>query len=619
MNLVRVRVWASLCLVLWSASFAGAQVGGGAMTGVVTDAMGTVTPGATVTATNRRTGLARSVVTNASGVYTVPGLLPGLYVVDVTLSGFRSVRHEDVRVETGVTLRLDVTLTVGNVAEAIIVTAETPALRGTASLGHVVSGDQVVALPLNGRSFITLASLVPGVALPQGSQLPRVNGGRPRTNEYLFDGLSVLQPEPGQIAFFPIVRCDSGIQDRDEQPTGGIRPLQRWRDQLDDEGRDQRAARHSVRVLPERSAERAQLLSGREYYEAEVRSQPVRRCARRPAGSQSHVLLPGLSGAASGHRTHGTVIGADDGAAAGRVHPEHLRPATTVSNGAGGFTRTPFANDTIPIERMDPIARSLLLRFPEPTSAGTANNYRRTASEIDDQNQWDLRLDHVFASNSDRAYARLSNFRGTFVPVTPLPEGSGTTTGTLGPQDTVSWALATNYQHTFASNLLNELRVGDTRRTVHRTAAQLATSAGSALNIPGIPSTAQFPNTLPTFNISGYQILGSPANTASDFNTSVTEIADTLTWVKGRHTFKRDSHGAGSGSTSSSRHRRPDCSRSTSWEAICRAQQTQAHRSPASCSVRCRRSQSTCRRPRFKNGRVSRSTSSRTTGRCRIA
>jgi hypothetical protein len=138
----------------------------------------------------------------------------------------------------------------------------------------------------------------------------------------------------------------------------------------------------------------------------------------------------------------------------------------------------------------------------------------------------------VFGSNRDRAYARLSNFRGTFEPVAPLPEGSGTTAGTLGPQDTISWALATNYQHTFTSNLLNELRAGDTRRTVHRTAAQLATSAGSALNIPGIP-TAQFPNTLPTFNISGYQSLGSPANTASD--TSVTELADTLTWVKGRH------------------------------------------------------------------------------------
>ena len=60
-------------------------------------------------------------------------------------------------------------------------------------------------LPLNGRSFILLAGLAPGVALPPGSPLPRINGGRPRTNEYLFDGVSVLQPEPGQVAFFPII------------------------------------------------------------------------------------------------------------------------------------------------------------------------------------------------------------------------------------------------------------------------------------------------------------------------------------------------------------------------------------------------------------------------------
>ena len=213
-------------------------------------------------------------------------------------------------------------------------------------------------------------------------------------------------------------------------------------------------------------------------------------------------------------------------------------PATTASNGAGGFTRTQFPGNTIPVERMDPVARSLLLRYPEPTSAGTANNYRRTASEIDDQNHWDVRLDHQFTSGSDRVFGRLSNFRGHFEPVTPLPEGSGTTTGTLGPQDTTSWAFASSYQHTFSNNLLNELRVGDTRRTVHRTAAQLSSSAGSALNIPGIPSTAQFPNTLPTFTIAGYQILGSPINTASDFNTSVSEVADTLTWVKGRHTIK---------------------------------------------------------------------------------
>src|SRR5207253_11014369 len=52
---------------------------------------------------------------------------------------------------------------------------------------------------------ISLAGLGPGVALSQGSLLPRVSGGRPRTNEYLFDGISVLQPEPVQVAFFPVI------------------------------------------------------------------------------------------------------------------------------------------------------------------------------------------------------------------------------------------------------------------------------------------------------------------------------------------------------------------------------------------------------------------------------
>ena len=74
--------------------------------------------------------------------------------------------------------------------------------------------------------------------------------------------------------------------------------------------------------------------------------------------------------------------------------------------------------------------------------------------------------------------------------------------------------------------------------SVGRTAAQLTSAAGAALSIPGIPSSAKFPNTLPTFAIGGYQQLGSPTNTASDFNTSVSEVADSLSWVKGRHSLK---------------------------------------------------------------------------------
>ena len=69
----------------------------------------------------------------------------------------------------------------------------------------MVSEEKVSSLPLNGRSFVTLITLVPAVALPPGQAFPRINGGRPRTNDTLFDGISVLQPEPGQVAFFPVV------------------------------------------------------------------------------------------------------------------------------------------------------------------------------------------------------------------------------------------------------------------------------------------------------------------------------------------------------------------------------------------------------------------------------
>src|SRR5581483_7381721 len=120
--------------------------------------------------------------------------------------GFKTIQRTGVRLATGETGRLDFTLAVGDVREDVTVTADAPILRSeTASLGTVVEHEQVTQLPLNCRTFITLAPLAPGVALPPGSQLPRINGGRPRTNEYLFDGISVLQPEPGQVVFFPVI------------------------------------------------------------------------------------------------------------------------------------------------------------------------------------------------------------------------------------------------------------------------------------------------------------------------------------------------------------------------------------------------------------------------------
>jgi len=160
-----------------------AQLGAGEITGTVTDQAGAALAGATVTVTHVATNRSRSVVTSRQGVYTAASLLPGEYRIDVSRAGFKQIQRTHVRLSTGELARLDFSLPIGEIREQVTVTADAAIARQeTASLGLVIEQEQLVQLPLNGRSFITLASLAPGVALPPTSPLPRINGGRPRTN-----------------------------------------------------------------------------------------------------------------------------------------------------------------------------------------------------------------------------------------------------------------------------------------------------------------------------------------------------------------------------------------------------------------------------------------------------
>jgi hypothetical protein len=518
-----------------------AQVGAGEITGIVRDQAGAAVAGATVAVTEIDTSRQRRVKSNGEGMYTAASLAPGDYQVDVEMSGFKPVRRAGVHLSTGEKARIDVDLVVGNISEQVTVRKDAPLLRAAgASLGAVVAHDQVVQLPLNGRTFILLAGLAPGVALPPNSQLPRINGGRPRTNEYLFDGISVLQPEPGQVAFFPVIDAIQEFKIESNSPpaefgrfNGGVVNL---------------TTRSGANQFHGAGFEflRNEALNAGNFFQPTSEGKPDYR--RNQFGGtlggplvRDHTFFfvdyqrQRQSIARTTTSTVPTLLqrqGIFTEPIAGRV-PAIYDPATT-----GGTSRLPFAGGIIPLARMDPVALALIQRYPLPTLPGVANNFSRTADEVDNQDQWDVRVDHRFATDRDQLFGRLSNLRGGFLPVAPLPDGSGVTAGTPGPQDTRAWSFASSYQHTFSANLLNEVRVGDTRRTVGRAAAQLSTSAGSALSVPGIPSTAKFPNTLPSFLIAGYQQLGSPPNTASDFNTSVSQVADSLTWVRGRHTIK---------------------------------------------------------------------------------
>src|SRR6187397_1911571 len=343
----------SICFIVacaWcaAASPAGAQTAAGEITGIVNDQAGAAVPGATITVTETRTNRQRVTVSTGGGVYTAPSLAPGEYRLDVELAGFKPVRREGIRLSTGEKARIDFDLSVGDIREQVTVFGDAPIVRSeTASLGTVVENEQIVQLPLNGRLFIMLASIVPGVALPPNSVLPRINGGRPRTNEYLFDGISVLQPEPGQVAFCPIVDAIQEFKIETNSPpaefgrfNGGVINLTTKSETNALHGSGFEFLRHEslnarnffASTNPVKPEFRRNQFGG-------VLGGPVKRDRTfffvDYQGQRQHIGRTVIS-------TVPTVLqrqGIFTEAIAGRV-PAIYDPATTVSNGGGGFTRT---------------------------------------------------------------------------------------------------------------------------------------------------------------------------------------------------------------------------------------------------------------------------------------
>jgi hypothetical protein len=215
-------------LVLLCASGARAQFETGGITGTVRDNSGGVLPGVTVTLTNLDTGVVQTATTNDSGLYEFFTLRLGRYEVRAELSGFTAARVPEVSVGIGSRQRVDVELGVGALTEAIEVSAASLGLeRDSSQRGQSISGEQAVALPLNGREYSALALLTTGVrasALNTGGLTPRegsfnVNGLRSTANNFLLDGVDnnaygtsnqgfsnqVMQPPPDAIAEFRVV------------------------------------------------------------------------------------------------------------------------------------------------------------------------------------------------------------------------------------------------------------------------------------------------------------------------------------------------------------------------------------------------------------------------------
>ncbi len=174
-----------------------AQTSFGTITGVVRDSTGAVLPDATITVTNENTGLTRQVTTDGSGNYLVSSLQPSVYTLSAELGGFKKGVASKVNLEVNQTLRVDMTLEVGELSQTVEVEAAAPLLQSESStVGTVIENKQVVELPLNGRSFTELTYLIPGGVRQQGAIFQTsgsrvaVSGARAEDNNYTLDGVN---------------------------------------------------------------------------------------------------------------------------------------------------------------------------------------------------------------------------------------------------------------------------------------------------------------------------------------------------------------------------------------------------------------------------------------------
>lgn len=164
-----------------------AQSNTGSITGVVTDPNGAVVPSATVTVTNQGTNEKRTVQSDGEGRYEVPSLPNGVYTVESTASGFQATSVKDLRLAVGEKARADVVMTIGGVDAVVTVVNQTRTDTETSTIGDTIATERITDNPVNGRDFTQLLATVPG-SVQTTNQFQTSINGIPST----FGGSSVL-------------------------------------------------------------------------------------------------------------------------------------------------------------------------------------------------------------------------------------------------------------------------------------------------------------------------------------------------------------------------------------------------------------------------------------------
>lgn len=506
----------------------------GNIEGEVSDASRAPIGGAIVTVTHLNTGLERTTLANAGGLFRLPLLPIGPYRVRVEAPRFSRFEQSPVQVNVGQTLRLAVALEIATVKEAVTITGDAPLVdTATNALGKVVTGRELTELPLNGRNFTQLGLLQTGVApltagvrtaggsLRQG-QAYAVNGMRPESNMYLVDGaLNQNRMDGGFALKVPVdAIAEFRILTQSAPPeyggTGGATTSVVSRTGSNEiHGtiyqflrNDKVDARNffSERVEPLRQNQFGATLGG-----------PVRK---------DRFFLFGYF---EGFRNRqGATYSATVPTARQRLGDFSERTAPLINFAAGGVA---LPGNRIPDAAIHPIARRILDLYPAGNI--TPSLYRATVVAEDDYNQAGARADYNFSA-SNQAFVRYSYSGGH--AVNPISVRGSEVPGFPTRDETAAHSAVISDTHLFTATASNQFRATFLRYRFLFD-RRLNQTPPSALGFQYEPASAlgQGP---PFFNISGYSPIGGAITGPRDSFQNSYELSDSVSWFRGAHSFK---------------------------------------------------------------------------------
>src|SRR5260370_9304011 len=185
--------------------------------GTVSDASGAIIAGAKIVVKNSAIGIERNIASNSEGYYEVPALPPGSYSVEVRMQGFQHALAKDVILEVSQNAVQNFSLQIASSDTIITVESTQAAIESTTmTVGQVINNNTVQEIPLNGRHFVDLASLVPGTVVPpvqnafltsplrgQGAFAIVTAGNREDTTTFQINSINLNDMANGQITFQP--------------------------------------------------------------------------------------------------------------------------------------------------------------------------------------------------------------------------------------------------------------------------------------------------------------------------------------------------------------------------------------------------------------------------------